>query len=449
LTRRLRLLILSYFCPPAGGPGVQRLEMLLRHLPPDVDTTILTATPEDYQAFSPLRMPLDYSRSPSGRETIRFPARLPAGLFRFLSRCRFYGAVRWFWVPDVVRRWSAAVVPHAAELHRERRFDVLFSTAPPFSVALAGRDAARSLRLPWVCDLQDLWSDYLLGAWPTRFHYRYEQQLEASALRQATSVVMITPGSRERMLRRYPFLDPNRVECITNGFDGSQLPGGSVPDPDKFVVVHTGVFCGPGAAAGRVQRLAQGRSFQPRRVERSTHSPGALIGAMELLKDARIQFHHIGPMDSVNQRLFDRSPVRDQIQVLGYRDHKAVLDELRRADAAYLCLATALDEPRNELVPQKTYEYLGSCKPVVAPIQDGDAKDFLVRAQTGFCCSPQDVPALAAVLRDLVQKKFEQRAPLTADVEYIRQFEWRSLAGKILQVLEHTARFHHAVSPMA
>lgn len=439
MTRRLRLLFLSYFSPPAGGPGAQRPEMLLRYLPPEVDAVVITAALEDYTAMSPLRMPLDASRFPKEDGLFRVPAGCPYWLFRTLPKLRLYGAIKWLYVPDVARSWAPRAVALAETLHRQQPFDVVFSTAPPFSVALAGRDCARRLRIPWVCDLQDLWTGYLLGAWPSRWHYRHEAALEETIAAEATTTVMLTPSSREWMLRNHPSLDPERVECVTNGYDPADFPAESGAVERTFTIVHTGAFCGSLEPEGKLRRAVQGRAFQVRRGDRSAHSPAVLVRAMELLADRRVEFRHIGPMDSVNQRLFENSSVRDQIRAVGYLDHRDTLAELMRADAAYLCLATALGETRNELVPQKTFEYLASRKPILAPIQEGDATDYVRDAGTGICTAPGDFQALASVLKELVEAKFAHRTLVFPREELIRRFEWTCLAGKLVQIIDRVA----------
>src|SRR5262249_10362184 len=167
--------------------------------------------------------------------------------------------------------------------------------------------------------------------------------------------------------------------------------------------------------------------------------PLPLVRAMELLNDHRVEFRHLGPADSENASLFKSSPARGQLTVLGYLDHRDAVAELLRSDAAYLCLTTILGEPRNEQVPQKTFEYLGARKPVLAPIQDGDAKDLLVNARLGVCASPHQPAALARVLKELVEAKFAGRPLVLPSEDYIRRFEWSHLAGKLFQILDHAA----------
>jgi glycosyltransferase involved in cell wall biosynthesis len=439
VTRPLRVLILSYYAPPCGGPGVQRVENLLRYAPPGVEAVVLAAALRDYEALSPLRMPVDPTRSAPEEAIHRVPAGLPDRLFRALARCRLYGAVRWLYLPDVARSWGRRVVEVAARLHRETPFDAIFSTAPPFSVALAGRDCARRLRLPWVSDLQDLWTGYLLGAWPTPLHYRRELALERTVVAEATVTVMVTPGSRRKLLERHPSLSPDRVACVTYGYCAEDFPPAPAPAaPGKLVVVHTGVFFSAFESTAW-RRLLYGRSYRPRRVDASTHSPALLVRAMEQVADPRVEFRHIGPMDSETQRLFRTSSVRNRIHALGYRPHAEALAELRRADAAYLCLAADLDGRANELVPQKTYEYLGSRRPVLAPIPDGDARSFLTEAGVGLCTSPYDAECFTRTLRALRDSKFSGRPLVTPREEVIRRFEWSALITRLWALIEQAA----------
>src|SRR5262249_60663518 len=129
-----------YSGPRPGGPGAHRPKRLLRPLPLEVEATVITAAPSDYEALSPLRMPLDARRFERQNETIRLPAGCPYRLFQVLAKLRLYGALRWCWVPDVARGWARAACKLAGELHAQQPFDVIFSSAPPFSTGLGGRD---------------------------------------------------------------------------------------------------------------------------------------------------------------------------------------------------------------------------------------------------------------------------------------------------------------------
>jgi hypothetical protein len=46
-------------------------------------------------------------------------------------------------------------------------------------------------------------------------------------------------------------------------------------------------------------------------------------------------------------------------------------------------------------VPHKTYEYIGSRRPILAAVPDGDARDLLARSGSAVLCRPADTGSMA------------------------------------------------------
>ncbi|MBK6337356.1 MAG: hypothetical protein IPF60_17050 [Betaproteobacteria bacterium] len=55
-------------------------------------------------------------------------------------------------VPDNYVPWAFAVVPRLRDLCRERKFDVIFTTLPPFSAAYVGYALTHETGVPWIAD---------------------------------------------------------------------------------------------------------------------------------------------------------------------------------------------------------------------------------------------------------------------------------------------------------
>ena len=53
---------------------------------------------------------------------------------------------------------------------------------------------------------------------------------------------------------------------------------------------------------------------------------------------------------------------------------------------------------RATIVPQKTYEYVASGRPILAAVPDGDARDLLAEAGNARLCRPDDVSAMADLI---------------------------------------------------
>jgi hypothetical protein len=94
---------------------------------------------------------------------------------------------------------------------------------------------------------------------------------------------------------------------------------------------------------------------------------------------------------------------------------------------------------RAGLTPGKTYEYVASGRPILAAVPPGDARDLLVEAGTARICSPSDVGAMTAILREAVGRwrRGEPQPALNEKVaaKYERLELTRRLAGVFDDVL--------------
>jgi len=71
---------------------------------------------------------------------------------------------------------------------------------------------------------------------------------------------------------------------------------------------------------------------------------------------------------------------------------------MRSADVLFLPLYSLPPGRRAGIVPHKTYEYIGSRRPILAALPDGDARDLLARSGAAVLCLPDDTGAMADLL---------------------------------------------------
>ncbi len=446
-------LIISYYFPPAGGPGVQRVAKHVKYLREwGYNPIVITATPEDYVRCSELSMPLDDSMErdiPADTEIHRVPSRQPFRFFAWLRRMRLEYLRELLFVPDSALTWVIPAMLRARRIARAKPIDIIYTSVKPHSVAIAGWALQHILAKPWVLDLRDPWTQYFLATYPTRLHYRAECWLERSLLRQADHVIMITPTARKNLLQRCGFLSTEKVSCITNGYDDedfSSSPNRSVSSA-TFSFVYTGVFCGgptPTVIAGARsleslwKRTRNSLAYTPRRFDGLAHSPKFLLDALQELLDerpdlrGRIRLIHIGPFSEANAQYLKQLGLTGIIDARGYVPHSEAIRCLEQSDAAFLCLADSPAGERNDCVPQKAYEYLGARKPILALLPDGDARDFLERAGTALLCRPRDIQAIKTAIIGFL----DGNLTLRPDEPFIRGFERRNLACQLARIFD-------------
>lgn len=452
------VLIISYYFPPAGGPGVQHVTKHVKYLREfGYNPIVIAAAPSDYARLSALRMPLDESRLadvPEGTEVHCVGSRQPFRVFGMLHRLRLDYLRQLLWVPDTAVHWIRPVVQRAREIVGSKHIEFIYTSERPNSVHIAGWILKRALRRPWVVDFRDPWTQYFLARYPTRLHYWLEQRLERFLLKRADHVVTVTPTARANLLAWCAFLPPEKVTTIATGFDPSGFEQGTpraVPTRHRpFELCYLGVFCGGPSADGaksgplveRVWRaIRRWLEFRPRDFDPLAHSPKFLLDAIaELFGEcaelrARLRFVHIGPSSPANEQYAHRLGLKGNVEFRGYVKHTDALREMGRADALFFCLADSPSGERNDCVPQKLYEYIGSGKPILALVPPGDARDFLQRAGTALICEPRDVPAIKRALGDLLEGVFVPRP----DVAFRESLHRRNATAKLAGIFNQIA----------
>jgi hypothetical protein len=113
------------------------------------------------------------------------------------------------------------------------------------------------------------------------------------------------------------------------------------------------------------------------------------------------------------------------------------VDTVSKADALFFCLADSPRGERNDCVPQKVYEYLGSRRPVLALAPLGDARDFLHEAGTAIVCSPRDLNEIKAGILSMLGGTDSFRP----NEEFIRRFRRRELTRQLAAVFDQCTEF--------
>lgn len=391
-----RVLLVSYYYPPAGGPGVQRALKMSRYLPgAGWDVTVLTLKPESaaYPALDPSLL----DEVPPSVEVVRTDAWDPYAAYARLHGAKASDVVsvgfggterswkewiaRWVranvFVPDARVGWVPFAVREGRKLLRAAPHDAILTTGPPHSTHLAGRLLARATGLPHVVDLRDPWVeiDYRGELPQTSAAAALDAALERTVLRHAAAAVTVTPSMKTAFTRRVP----REYAVIPNGFDPADFVASEGVPVDRGVfVLHY---------AGNVN---------------GARSPEALWAALGRLEAARTMPHlrvrFVGKIDDVVRAGAEAAGVGAMVEVRPYVPHAEAVAGLR--EAALLLLLINRVPGAEGILTGKLFEYLASGRPIVGlgPVP-GDAADVLAETGAGELFDWDDAAGLARFLR--------------------------------------------------
>jgi glycosyltransferase involved in cell wall biosynthesis len=200
----MKLLLVTFYWPPAGGGGVQRPLKFATHLPA-----------------------LGIGPGPRQAETSSTAL-----------------AVRRVLLPDASVPWNLTAIPAAVRIARRERIDVVLTTSPPGSVHLVGAAVKRTLGVRWVADLRDS-----LLAHPhrraesalVRAKERVGERVARLVASRADAIVAVSDAIADEARGLSP---AGTVATIPNGCDFDDFTGLEYRPGDRFRITHAGSFFG-------------------------------------------------------------------------------------------------------------------------------------------------------------------------------------------------------------
>jgi glycosyltransferase involved in cell wall biosynthesis len=441
-----RILFVAYHFPPTGGGGVQRNAKFARYLREfGYEPVVITGSGAAAGRWTPTDETLAGDVPPT-LEIHRVEGPEPAGSTgwrargeRLLMRRRPLHA---WWIEGAVE----------LGLRVGGDCELIYVSLEPYEAGEIGMRLSRALGKPWVADLQDPWTLDEMRVLPSRLHRRLELGRMRRTLGSADAAVMNTAEAVRRVQRELPELQRVTVVSIPNGFDAADF---SVPVPartdDRFRIVHAGyLHTDLGRQHRRTRRLRRLLGGDQYGVDILTRSHVFLIDALNRLRASepdladRIDLWLAGVLSAADREVAQGWP---SVELPGYLSHGETLELVRTADLLFLPMQNLPAGTRAGLVPGKTYEYLASGRPILAPVPEGDARDLLEASGNAWICDPDDVGEMTRLLQQLVSGSHGRAGARDERADVLAGYERRSLTRDLAAVFDRVGSAAAATRP--
>jgi glycosyltransferase involved in cell wall biosynthesis len=436
-----KVLIISYFFPPLGGVGVQRTLKFVKYLPQfGWMPTVLSVKSPDYYLSDP-----DLLREiPKEAKVIRTYSFEPTKLFKFgrsifdvlmlrlknkkkrkggsdfirSQKPSFFSKMNSFlFIPDNKVGWLPFTLWSLVYKLRKDKIDVIYSTSPPSTSLLVGFMAKLLLKKPWVIDLRDLWSQnpYLMPI--TRFHLRIIKLLEKRVFIFADKIITVSDGLQMDLIESYPYLNSEKFEVITNGYDSEDFSKEINDGNKRFSIGHVGTLYAGQTPFYFIQALGLVKKELP-----------------ELEKYMAVTF--IGEMDRNNRRILEKQIQNLQLQDIVIRkeavSHREAIDCMLKFDL----LLFILGKEYKGCLTGKLFEYLAAQKPVLALAEDGPACKLIRETQSGVVVDPQDTEQIKETIINCFESYRKGSLKIQPKMEVISIFERKRLTQQLVGIFD-------------
>jgi len=422
-----KLLIITYYFPPAGGPGVQRWLKFVKYLP-EFDVQPIVYVPENptypivdeglvsqisdkvivlkNKIWEPYQLASIFSKNKTKK--------ISSGIFPHKKKQTFLDKT-FLWVrgnlfiPDARVFWVKPSVAYLEKYIKENNIDTIVTSGPPHSLHLIGLELKEKLNVKWFADFRDPWTTigYHKALRLSNYAAKKHKSLEHKVLNTADTIIVTSKTTKTE----FQAITNKPISVITNGYDIENVEKQTLDT--KFTLAHIGSFL-------------------------SDRNPLFLWEALvELLQEipgfkSNLEIKLIG---AVSQEVLDSIAdfnLNDYLNLLGYVSHHEAIAHQKKSQV--LLLIEINSEDTKSIIPGKLFEYMVSNRPIIAiGPQGSDFADIIKETNTGVFFDYSEKAKLKSVILDFYNQFLEGK--LQANGVGLQQYSRKNLTKQLAQLI--------------
>ena len=418
----MKVLIIAYYWPPAGGSGVQRWLKFVKYLQdfgiepiiytvdnakyPKEDTSLLNEVPKNCTILKqPIWEPTDLLFWKKNKVQ-------KSGISN-VSKSGFLSFIRGnFFIPDPKIFWVKPSVKFLQKYISENNIKTIISTGPPHSMHLIAQKLHQKNTLKWIADFRDPWSNlyYNNDFKQQKFPKNKNKKLEISVLKNADCVLTVSNTLKEEFAKY-----SKNVKVITNGFDDEVLKSISVELDKKFTISYIGLL------------PKQSNPKQLFKVLQQICSKNS-----EFKNDLQLNF--IGDISDEVKQEIAINKLTENTNFVGYVSHKKAIEYQQKAQVLLLLIPNVKNN--KGILTGKLFEYLTSKRPIFAiGPEDGDLASILKETNAGVVVNFNDEVKLTSGILKLYQQYKEGN--LVVDSTNIAKYHRKELTKQLAEIIKN------------
>lgn len=423
-----KILIITYYWPPAGGPGVQRWLKFVKYLPdfgvqpivyipenptyPIIDENLVKEVSDKaiilkQKIFEPYQLASFLSKNKTKK--------ISSGIIPNQKKQSFLDKT-FLWIrgnlfiPDARVFWVKPSVAYLEKYILDNDIDTIITSGPPHSLHLIGLELKQKLDLKWFADFRDPWTTigYHKSLRLSSFAAKKHKALEHQVLNTADTIIVTSKTTKTE----FQAITSKPIAVITNGYDTEQVEKQTLDT--KFSLAHIGSFLSERNPSILWESLIELTNEIP---DFKSHLEIKLIGAVSQ-----------EVLETISQ--FGLKPYLNN---LGYISHAEAIAYQRKSQV--LLLIEINSEDTKSIIPGKLFEYMVSNRPIIAiGPKDSDFAEIITNTNTGVFFDYSEKVKLKSVILDFYNQFLEGK--LQSNGVGLQNYSRRNLTKQLVELLK-------------
>ncbi|RTY98402.1 glycosyl transferase family 1 [Flavobacterium sp. RSP49] len=422
-----KILIITYYWPPAGGPGVQRWLKFVKYLPdfgiqpivyipenptyPIVDENLVKevsvkAIILKQKIFEPYQLASFLSKNKTKK--------ISSGIIPNQKKQSFLDKT-FLWIrgnlfiPDARVFWVKPSVAYLEKYIVENNIDTIVTSGPPHSLHLIGLELKQKLDLKWFADFRDPWTTigYHKSLRLSLFAAKKHKSLEHQVLNTADTIIVTSKTTKTE----FEAITDKPIAVITNGYDTEEVEKQALDS--KFSLAHIGSFLSERNPLILWESLIE------------------LINEIPEFK-SHVEIKLIGAVSQEVLETISQFKLNSFLNNLGYVSHSEAIAHQRKSQV--LLLVEINSQETKSIIPGKLFEYMVSNRPIIAIGPNGsDFAEIITTTNTGIFFDYSEKMKLKSVILDFYNQFLEGK--LQVNGVGLQRYSRKNLTKELVKLL--------------
>ena len=423
----MKVLLITYYWPPAGGSGVQRWLKFVKYLPdfgmqpivyipenptyPIVDTNLEKevsgrAIILKQRIFEPYQLAAFFSKDKTKK--------MNSGIIPNQKKQQFLDKVLlWIrgnlFIPDARFFWVNPSISYLEKYIVENKIDTIITSGPPHSLHLIGLGLKNKLGLKWFADFRDPWTTigYHKALRLSNYAEKKHKNFEYKVLNTADTIIVTSKTTKTE----FEAITNKPITVITNGYDDEVVTAQTLDT--KFSLAHIGSFL-------------------------SERNPIILWESLiELTQEvphfgANLEIKLIGAVSQEVLETINKYKLDFYLNNLGYVSHTEAIAHQRKSQVLLLIEIDSTDT--KSIIPGKLFEYMVSNRPIIAiGPKNSDFAEIIMETNTGIFFEYNGKDKLKKTILDYYNQYLQEN--LRSNGVGLQRYSRKNLTKELVQIL--------------
>lgn len=423
-----KILIITYYWPPAGGPGVQRWLKFVKYLPdfgikpivyipenptyPIVDANLEKEVSDKviilkHSIFEPYQLASFFSKNKTKK--------ISSGIIPNQKKQSFLDKL-FLWIrgnlfiPDARVFWVKPSVSYLEKYIVENNIDTIVTSGPPHSLHLIGLELKQKLDLKWFADFRDPWTTigYHKSLRLSNYAAKKHKALEHQVLNTADTIIVTSKTTKTE----FQAITNKPIAVITNGYDTENVEKQTLDT--KFSLAHIGSFLSERNPLILWESLVE------------------LINEIPDFK-SHLEIKLIGAVSQEVLSTITQFGLNAYLNNMGYVSHAEAIAHQRKSQV--LLLIEIDSEETKSIIPGKLFEYMVSNRPIIAIGPNGsDFAEIITQTNTGVFFNYSEKAKLKRVILDYFNQFLEVK--LQSNGVGLQKYSRKNLTKELAQLIK-------------